>query len=97
MDNTAFLSESGSWDNMVRLSTKHFPGVSFLVDKSFECENASENAAARFDLVHNPSVPYLTDSKFTPFSAPSRGRLYAARVDLLDTLSVPERTAGGVH
>jgi len=53
-----------------------FSGVSFLVDKSFECENASENAAARFDLVHNPTVPYLTDSKFTPFSAPSRGRLY---------------------
>ena len=53
-----------------------FSGVSFLVDKRFECENASENAAARFDLVHNPTVPYLTDSKFTPFSAPSRGRLY---------------------
>ena len=35
---------------MVRLSTKYFPGVSFLVDKSFECENASENAAPRFDL-----------------------------------------------
>ena len=52
-------------------------GVSFLVDKSFECENASENAAPRFDLVHNPIVPYLTDSKFTPFSAPSRGRLYS--------------------
>jgi hypothetical protein len=52
-----------------------FSGVSFLVDKRFECENASENAAARFDLVHNPTVPYLTDSKFTPFSAPSRGRL----------------------
>ena len=33
---------------MVRLRTKNFPGVSFLVDKSFECENASENAAARF-------------------------------------------------
>ena len=27
-----------------------FSGVSFLVEKSFECENASENAAARFDL-----------------------------------------------
>ena len=54
-----------------------FSGASFLVDKRFECENASENAAARFDLVHNPTVPYLTDSKFTPFSAPSRGRLYA--------------------
>ena len=26
-----------------------FSGVSFLVDKRFECENASENAAARFD------------------------------------------------
>ena len=26
-----------------------FSGGSFLVDKSFECENASENAAARFD------------------------------------------------
>ena len=26
-----------------------FSGVSFLVDKSFECENASENAAPRFD------------------------------------------------
>ena len=25
-----------------------FSGVSFLVEKSFECENASENAAARF-------------------------------------------------
>ena len=34
-----------------------FSGVSFLVDKRFECENASENAAARFDLVHNPTVP----------------------------------------
>ena len=52
-----------------------FSGVSFLVDKRFECENASENASAHFDLVHNPTVPYLTDSKFTPFSAPSRGRL----------------------
>ena len=27
-----------------------FSGVSFLVDKRFECENASENASARFDL-----------------------------------------------
>ena len=27
-----------------------FSGASFLVDKRFECENASENAAARFDL-----------------------------------------------
>ena len=54
-----------------------FSGVSFLVDKRFKCEIASENASARFDLVHNPTVPYLTDSKFTPFSAPSRGRLYA--------------------
>ena len=53
-----------------------FSGVSFLVDKRFKCEIASENASARFDLVHNPTVPYLTDSKFTPFSAPSRGRLY---------------------
>ena len=35
---------------MVLLSTKNFPGVSFLVDKSFERENASENPAARFDL-----------------------------------------------
>ena len=26
-----------------------FSGVSFLVDKSFECENASEKAAPRFD------------------------------------------------
>ena len=26
-----------------------FSGVSFLVDKRFECENASENAAPRFD------------------------------------------------
>ena len=26
-----------------------FSGGSFLVDKSFECENASENAAPRFD------------------------------------------------
>lgn len=25
-----------------------FSGVSFLVDKSFECENASENAAEHF-------------------------------------------------
>ena len=25
-----------------------------MVDKSFECENASENAATRFDPVHNP-------------------------------------------
>ena len=25
-----------------------FSGVSFLVEKSFECENASENAAERF-------------------------------------------------
>ena len=61
-----------------------FSGVSFLVDKRFKCEIASENAYstvlyARFDLVHNPTVPYLTDSKFTPFSAPSRGRLYTRR------------------
>ena len=53
-----------------------FSGVSFLVDKRFKCEIASENASARFDLVHNPTVPYLTDSKFTPFSAPSRDGLY---------------------
>ena len=53
-----------------------FSWGSFLVDKSFECENASENAAPRFDPIHNPIVPYLTDSKTTPFSAPSRGRLY---------------------
>ena len=53
-----------------------FSGVSFLVDKRFKCENASENAAPRFDPIHNPIVPYLTDSKTTPFSAPSRGRLY---------------------
>ena len=35
-----------------------FSGVSFLVEKSFECENASENAAARFvqpgTLIHDP-------------------------------------------
>ena len=36
-----------------------------MVVKSFECENASENAAERFDLVHNPIGPYLTDSKIT--------------------------------
>ena len=54
-----------------------FSGVSFLVDKRFKCENASENAAPRFDPIHNPIVPYLTDSKTTPFSAPSRGRLYS--------------------
>ena len=59
-----------------------FSGVSFLVDKSFECENASENAAPRFDLVHNPIDPYLTDSKFTPFSAPSRGGLYSTITSL---------------
>ena len=47
-----------------------FSGASFLVDKRFECENASENAAARFDLVHNPTVPYLTDSKFRELSLP---------------------------
>ena len=39
-----------------------FSGVSFLVDKSFECENASENAAARFDpagslIVLLPGIP----------------------------------------
>ena len=39
-----------------------FSGVSFLVDKRFKCEIASENVSARFDLVHNPTVPYLTDS-----------------------------------
>ena len=55
-----------------------FSGVSFLVDKRFKCENASENAAPRFDPIHNPIVPYLTDSKTTPFSAPSRGRLYTS-------------------
>ena len=55
-----------------------FSGVSFLVDKRFKCENASENAAPRFDPIHNPIVPYLTDSKTTPFSAPSRGRLYSS-------------------
>jgi hypothetical protein len=49
-----------------------FSGVSFLVDKRFKCEIASENASARFDPVHNPTVPYLTDSKFTPFSASAR-------------------------
>jgi len=27
-----------------------FSGVSFLVDKRFKCEIASENASARFDL-----------------------------------------------
>ena len=43
---------------MVILSTKTFPGVSFLVDKSFECENASENAAARFDPAAWLILPY---------------------------------------
>ena len=33
-------------------------GVSFLVDKSFECENASENAAARFDLA-GPLIQFV--------------------------------------
>jgi hypothetical protein len=56
-----------------------FSWGSFLVDKSFECENASENAAPRFDLLHNPSVPYLTDSKTTPFSASARRPLYSIR------------------
>ena len=50
---------------MVRLSTKHFPGVSFLVDKSFECENASENAAARFDLA-GPLINLLLYYCVTP-------------------------------
>jgi hypothetical protein len=31
--NTAFLSESGSWDNMVCLSTKSFPGAHFWLTK----------------------------------------------------------------
>ena len=35
-----------------------FSGVSFLVDKSFECENASENAAPRFD----PAGSLIIDS-----------------------------------
>ena len=35
-----------------------FSGVSFLVDKSFECENASENAAARFDPAAWLILPY---------------------------------------
>ena len=29
MDKTVFFSESGSWDNMVYLSTKSFPGAQF--------------------------------------------------------------------
>ena len=37
-----------------------FSGVSFLVEKSFECENASENAAARFvqpgTLIHSSTT-----------------------------------------
>ena len=54
-----------------------FSGASFLVDKRFECENASENAAARFDLVHNPTVPYLTDSTVnSPLSQPPLGVAY---------------------
>ena len=52
-----------------------FSGVSFLVTKDSSAKTPPKTPA-RFDLVHNPTVPYLTDSKFTPFSAPSRGRLY---------------------
>ena len=33
VENTAFLSESGSWDNMVCLSTKTFPGAHFWLTK----------------------------------------------------------------
>ena len=64
---------------MVCLSTKRFPGAHFWLTQKFRVRKRLRKrcrAAARFDLVHNPNVPYLTDSKFTPFSAPSRGGLY---------------------
>jgi hypothetical protein len=40
-----------------------FSGVSFLVDKSFECENASENAAPRFDPPASAGVPYRVNPR----------------------------------
>ena len=42
MDKTVFFSESGSWDNMVNLSTKSFPGDQFLVGARKVRVNASK-------------------------------------------------------
>jgi hypothetical protein len=36
-----------------------FSGVSFLVDKSFECENALKNAAERFVQHTNRMVSHI--------------------------------------
>ena len=53
-----------------------FSGVSFLVDKSFECENASENAAPRFD----PAGPLITLTSimddYVHFVAPDQSLFY---------------------
>ena len=42
MDKTVFFSESGSWDNMVNLSTKSFPGAHILVGARKVRVNASK-------------------------------------------------------
>ena len=44
-----------------------FSWGSFLVDKSFECENASENASARFDLASAFQKDRPQNSKRSPF------------------------------
>ena len=45
MDKTVFFSESGSWDNMVNLSTKSFPGAHILVGARKVRVHASKNAS----------------------------------------------------
>ena len=48
VENTAFLSESGSWDNMVCLSTTTFPGSHFWLTKDSSAKTPPKTAAPRF-------------------------------------------------
>ena len=45
MDKTVFFSASGSWDNMVNLRTKSFPGGHILVGARKVRVHASKNAS----------------------------------------------------
>ena len=62
-----------------------FSGVSFLVEKSFECENASENAAERFvqpgTLIPLGADPGFGGAKIEP--------VYSICIDLI----IPDKRA----
>ena len=63
-----------------------FSGVSFLVEKSFECENASENAAARFD----PAVRlYTVPGYCTVLMSDADTVLFYRGVTFLDSTNPP--------